>query len=46
LLRVGARFLGALAPVLGIIEATVGHDTPYAALRFAPVRIHPSMARC
>ena len=46
LLRVGARFLGALPPVRGIIEATVGHDTPYAAVCFAPVRIHPSMARC
>ncbi len=46
LLRVGARFLGALPPVLGIVEATVGHDTPYAAVRFVPVRIHPPMARC
>jgi len=44
--RVGARFLSAFPPVRGIIEATVGHDTPYAAVRFAPVRIHPSMARC
>ena len=36
LLRVGARFLGAVPPVRGIIEATVGHGTPYAAASFRP----------
>src|SRR5262249_38583757 len=44
--RVNARFLRALAPVARVVEATVGHDTPYAAVGFAPVRIPPSMARC
>jgi hypothetical protein len=43
---VGARFLRALAPVLGIIEAAVGHDTPYAGVGFALVRSRSSMERC
>jgi hypothetical protein len=31
--------------VARIVEAAVGHDAPCAAVGFAPVRIHPSMAR-
>src|SRR5262249_16886039 len=45
-LWVGARFLRAVARVLGIIEAAVGHDTPNAGVGFALVRSRSSMARC